>query len=119
MEFLKKFAFLTQLDLFGNPLAEEPDYRLKIIYHMPQIKILDRHPVTVQERIKAANKLDPAQEKHSKLLKSMTKTQKNTKVSQTLSAGEKDLYKEIREIRAREERAKEEEEEKRRTVPLA
>lgn len=32
LEFLRKFAFLEQLDLFGNPLAEEPDYRLKIIY---------------------------------------------------------------------------------------
>ena len=51
--FLSKFAFLEQLDLFGNPLAEEPDYRLKIIHTMPQIKILDRHPITVDERIKA------------------------------------------------------------------
>jgi len=41
------------LDLFGNPLAEEPDYRLKIIYLMPQILTLDRHVVTVAERIKA------------------------------------------------------------------
>ena len=30
-----KFAFLEELDLFGNPLAEEPDYRLKIIHTMP------------------------------------------------------------------------------------
>lgn len=50
---LTKFAFLKQLDLFGNPLAEEPDYRLKIIYLMPQILTLDRHVVTVAERIKA------------------------------------------------------------------
>jgi len=46
LEFLSRFAFLEQLDLFGNPLAEEPDYRLKIIKAMPQIKILDRHQVT-------------------------------------------------------------------------
>ena len=32
---LTKFQYLKQLDLFGNPLAEEPDYRLKIIYLMP------------------------------------------------------------------------------------
>lgn len=32
LEFLKHFAFLEQLDTFGNPLAEEPDYRLKIIH---------------------------------------------------------------------------------------
>jgi Leucine-rich repeat (LRR) protein len=35
LTFITKFAFLEQLDLFGNPLAEEPDYRLKIIYNMP------------------------------------------------------------------------------------
>lgn len=50
---LTKFAFLQQLDLFGNPLAEEPDYRMKLVYLMPQIKTLDRHMVTVAERIKA------------------------------------------------------------------
>lgn len=33
--FLRKFAFLQHLDLFGNPLSEEPDYRLKVIYHIP------------------------------------------------------------------------------------
>ena len=54
LEFLSRFAFLEQLDLFGNPLAEEPDYRLKIIKTMPQIKILDRHKVTQIERTKAA-----------------------------------------------------------------
>ena len=35
LQFLSRFAFLEQLDLFGNPLAEEPDYRLKIIKTMP------------------------------------------------------------------------------------
>jgi Leucine-rich repeat (LRR) protein len=35
IEFLNHFSFLKQLDLFGNPLAEEPDYRLKIIHAMP------------------------------------------------------------------------------------
>jgi len=34
-------------------LAEEPDYRMKLVYLMPQIKTLDRHIVTVAERIKA------------------------------------------------------------------
>ena len=53
LEFISRFAFLDQLDLFGNPLAEEPDYRLKIIKAMPQIKILDRHMVTQIERTKA------------------------------------------------------------------
>ena len=32
---LTKFQYMQQLDLFGNPLAEEPDYRMKIVYMMP------------------------------------------------------------------------------------
>ena len=55
---LTKFAFLTQVDLFGNPIAEEPDYRLKLIYLMPQLKTIDRHVVTVAERIKAKRVCD-------------------------------------------------------------
>ena len=41
--YLAKFSFLEYLDLFGNPLAEEPDYRLKVIYTLPHVKVLDRH----------------------------------------------------------------------------
>lgn len=33
------------LDLFGNPLAEEPYYRQKIIYYLPQLKVFDRHSI--------------------------------------------------------------------------
>jgi hypothetical protein len=65
LKFLTKFAFLDTVDLLGNPLAEEPDYRLKIIYEMPQIKILDRHPITVDERLKA-QKMDPLWEMKQK-----------------------------------------------------
>lgn len=50
---LSRFAFLKKLDLFDNPVAEEPDYRLRIIYHMPQVEILDRHAVKRTERAKA------------------------------------------------------------------
>lgn len=53
LEFITHFQYLEQLDLFGNPLAEEPDYRYRIIHAMPQIKILDRHKVTLQERQRA------------------------------------------------------------------
>ena len=92
LTFITKFAFLEQLDLFGNPLAEEPDYRMKIIYNMPHIKILDRHPVTVDERIKA-QKLDPDYERQARQI--LVQKQKPIKVSQAFSKGEKDLYKEV------------------------
>ncbi|CDW81373.1 leucine rich repeat family protein [Stylonychia lemnae] len=109
--FLSKFAFLDQLDLFGNPLSEEPDYRLKIIYAMPQIKILDRHPITTEERIKAS-KLDPEYERKQAKFVQPTKI-KPIPVSQAFSKGEKDLYKEVDQIKMRTLRIEQDEEHKR------
>ena len=43
LNYLQRFAFLQQLDLFGNPVAEEPEYRLRVISALPQLKIFDRH----------------------------------------------------------------------------
>jgi len=77
--FLSKFAFLEHLELVGNPLSEEPDYRLKIIYHIPQIKILDRHPITTEERLKAS-KLDPEYDRKQQRFIKPTKS-KTVKVS--------------------------------------
>ena len=43
IDFLKNFTYLRHLDLFGNPLAEEPYYRDRVIYGIPQLVIFDRH----------------------------------------------------------------------------
>ena len=43
LEFLKFFSFLEELNLFDNPLAEEPEYRSRAIFALPSIEILDRH----------------------------------------------------------------------------
>ena len=45
LEFLKYFSFLEELNLFGNPLAEEPEYRSRTIYALPSVEILDRHSI--------------------------------------------------------------------------
>lgn len=97
LEFLRvKFAFLEQLDLYGNPLAEEPDYRLKIIHAMPCIHLLDRHMVTIEERIKAEKMYENLNN-----FKAKDKKIHITKAgpSQTFSKGEKDLYREVGELR--------------------
>eukprot|EP00756_Hemistasia_phaeocysticola_P015148 Hpha_TRINITY_DN15390_c0_g1::TRINITY_DN15390_c0_g1_i1::g.92050::m.92050 len=41
---------LRTLDLFGNPLAEEHNYRLYVIYRLPNLQIFDRHEVSAAER---------------------------------------------------------------------
>lgn len=50
---LSRFAFLKKLDLFGNPVSEEPEYRFRVIYHMPQVELLDLKTVKHHERVRA------------------------------------------------------------------
>jgi hypothetical protein len=51
---LASLRFLKQLDLFGNPLAEEQNYRLYLIHQHPQLELLDRRSVLDEERREAA-----------------------------------------------------------------
>ena len=44
---LVRLPFLRQLELAGNPLAEESNYRYFMIYAMPSLEILDRHGTAV------------------------------------------------------------------------
>jgi len=97
---LTKFQYMKQLDLFGNPLAEEPDYRLKIIYLMPQILTLDRHMITIAERIKATQ---ICEQEYGLTRGSKPAARITTKFPTVIkypkgdgfSKGERDLYREI------------------------
>lgn len=53
LDFLRKLPFLENLNLFGNPLAEEPEYRYRVIYNLASLDILDRHKITDDEKTKA------------------------------------------------------------------
>ncbi|KAF1334409.1 Protein phosphatase 1, partial [Globisporangium splendens] len=50
---LSKLHHLEDLDLFGNPVCEEDQYRLQVIHAIPSLVILDRHMITDEERAKA------------------------------------------------------------------
>jgi Leucine-rich repeat len=107
-----KFAFLETLDLFGNPLAEEPDYRLKIIHTMPQVKLLDRHMVTLEERLKAAKLFENTPvsgNSHSKRGQTAPKPNNNG----SFSKGERDLYKNVAQLKKLDEEKKLREEQER------
>uniref|UniRef100_A0A663LIJ3 Leucine rich repeat containing 72 n=1 Tax=Athene cunicularia TaxID=194338 RepID=A0A663LIJ3_ATHCN len=47
---LKGIISLQTLNLFNNPLAQDPDYRLYVIYSLPSVQLLDRKSVTQRER---------------------------------------------------------------------
>jgi len=43
LSFLKTFSFIKNLNLFGNPLSEEPEYRARVIDAIPSLELFDRH----------------------------------------------------------------------------
>lgn len=92
---LSRFAFLKKLDLFDNPVAEEPDYRLRLIYHVPQVETLDKHAVKGTERVKA-DEVVPNLDQVSAV-----KPEKPKRKSITHSAMEKTCFAEARQIRDR------------------
>ncbi|KAG4061412.1 hypothetical protein PC123_g3708 [Phytophthora cactorum] len=51
---LSRLSHLRDLDLFGNPVVEEENYRLQVIRAIPSLDVLDRHVITDDERAKAA-----------------------------------------------------------------
>jgi hypothetical protein len=51
LKVLKNLRNLLGLDLFNNPIAEEEDYRLRVLAALPSLEIFDRHRITQDERI--------------------------------------------------------------------
>ncbi|NXY67435.1 LRC72 protein, partial [Glareola pratincola] len=47
---LEGMISLQTLNLFHNPLAQDRDYRLYVIYFLPSVQLLDRKSVTQKER---------------------------------------------------------------------
>ncbi|GBG24135.1 U2 small nuclear ribonucleoprotein A' [Hondaea fermentalgiana] len=52
---LSRLNHLKTLDLFGNPIAQEENYRLRVIHAMPpSLEVLDRQKIKAEERAQAA-----------------------------------------------------------------
>ncbi|XP_027733715.1 leucine-rich repeat-containing protein 72 isoform X2 [Empidonax traillii] len=56
---MKGMISLHTLNLFQNPLACDPDYRLYVIYILPSVQLLDRKLVTQRERESAFHLYNP------------------------------------------------------------
>eukprot|EP00736_Rhodelphis_marinus_P012284 Rmarinus@m.23505 len=50
LQYLTHLSQLEQLELSGNPVAEENSYRLQVLHAIPSLKVFDRHSVTEEER---------------------------------------------------------------------
>eukprot|EP00929_Paragymnodinium_shiwhaense_P119132 TRINITY_DN91007_c0_g1_i1.p1 TRINITY_DN91007_c0_g1~~TRINITY_DN91007_c0_g1_i1.p1 ORF type:complete len:565 (-),score=107.63 TRINITY_DN91007_c0_g1_i1:91-1689(-) len=101
LQLFERFAFLKTLDLANNPVAEEPDYRLRLIYQVPQVELLDSKTVKGPERIKA-DEVVPNLDKVS-----APQPEKARKKGQPLSLVERDCFNAADAIRAARRRAEE------------
>ncbi|XP_030006189.1 leucine-rich repeat and guanylate kinase domain-containing protein [Sphaeramia orbicularis] len=50
---------LRDLNLLGNPVQEQPDYRLSIVFLLQHLTVLDQEKVTAEEKVSSINKYDP------------------------------------------------------------
>ncbi|KAM9846060.1 leucine-rich repeat and guanylate kinase domain-containing protein [Aulostomus maculatus] len=50
---------LRDLNLLGNPIQEQPDCRLSVIFLLQHLTVLDKEKVTVEEKVASVNKYDP------------------------------------------------------------
>mmetsp|Transcript_12506 Transcript_12506/g.37583 ORF Transcript_12506/g.37583 Transcript_12506/m.37583 type:complete len:703 (-) Transcript_12506:1788-3896(-) len=60
LKVLKQMRHLEELDMQGNPLCEETNYRLHVIKNLPWLHVLDKHKVT-EEELAQASRLRPPQ----------------------------------------------------------
>ena len=95
LTYLKQFSFLKNLNLFGNPVAEEPEYRPRVIDSLKSLELFDRHMITMIERIKDEQIV---KEYNDPLSKPPVKRNKRIKVYENFSSIEKSLFHEANQI---------------------
>ncbi|KAM3859023.1 leucine-rich repeat and guanylate kinase domain-containing protein [Diretmus argenteus] len=54
-----ELTLLRELNLQRNPVQEQPDYRLSIIFLLQHLTRLDQEKVTAEEKVASVNKYDP------------------------------------------------------------
>jgi Leucine-rich repeat (LRR) protein len=50
---VKVLTSLRHIDLFDNPAAHEPNYKMRVLNDLQQLEILDRHKVSIVEKDEA------------------------------------------------------------------
>ncbi|KAF4079839.1 hypothetical protein AMELA_G00182900 [Ameiurus melas] len=60
--YVQYLLLLRELNFKRNPIQEQPDYRLAVIFILNHLTVMDERPVTVEEKVSAVNKYDPSLE---------------------------------------------------------
>ncbi|XP_056281447.1 leucine-rich repeat and guanylate kinase domain-containing protein [Pseudoliparis swirei] len=56
---IRDLFLLRDFNLLGNPVQEQPDYRLSVIFLLQHLTGLDQEKVTAEEKVSSVNKYDP------------------------------------------------------------
>ncbi|XP_067247127.1 leucine-rich repeat and guanylate kinase domain-containing protein [Chanodichthys erythropterus] len=59
---LHDLILLREINLLRNPVQNQDDYRLALIFLLQHLILLDQHNVTAEEKVSALNKYDPPME---------------------------------------------------------
>ena len=55
LEFIERINLLTELDFACNPIQNKKHYRSQVLYHIPQLRLLDGIEIQIEEKVKAEN----------------------------------------------------------------
>lgn len=55
LKYIELLPLLTELDLCFNPVMNKKHYRLQVLYHIPQLRMVDGSEVLAEEKVKAEN----------------------------------------------------------------
>ncbi|XP_077357372.1 leucine-rich repeat and guanylate kinase domain-containing protein isoform X2 [Festucalex cinctus] len=56
---IHNLLLMRELNLLGNPVQEQPEYRLSVVFLLQHLTVLDQEKVTVEEKVLSINKYDP------------------------------------------------------------
>jgi hypothetical protein len=55
LAYIENLPLLTEIDLCCNPIQNRKFYRLQVLFHIPQLRLLDGVVITAEDKIKAEN----------------------------------------------------------------
>ena len=55
LRYIEHLPLLTELEMCFNPIMDKKLYRLQVLFHIPQLRMLDGTEILAEEKVKAEN----------------------------------------------------------------
>ena len=53
LRYVENLELLTELDLCFNPIQNKKHYRLQVLFHIPELRMIDGFEIIAEEKVKA------------------------------------------------------------------